>query len=120
MDIGSECQICKEEAIIPHYLPCEHIFCFICIIKHLRNTDSCPKCLQVFSRIDLKTNCKKYEIRKMPSLIFKRTETNLKKILKQYLVITEGSKRILEWRFMVLIDLFSLEEFKIDLWITVI
>ncbi|KAM0674491.1 E3 ubiquitin-protein ligase rad18 [Gurleya vavrai] len=55
------CSICKEEIYIPSEIPCSHIFCMLCIKKHLYKSNFCPTCF--FSPLhvnDIKSNTGTY------------------------------------------------------------
>jgi hypothetical protein len=42
--VDSSCSICLEDAVKPHELKCQHIFCHDCISAWLQNNRECPIC----------------------------------------------------------------------------
>lgn len=94
------CNICKEDLNVPHWLPCNHHFCYICIRRHLLNRNFCPQCLSYPLGIsDLKTNEIIHSDIKKPIYLFKSTQSTLKKELKRFRVSTEGNVDRLKWRY---------------------
>jgi hypothetical protein len=107
------CRICLENQDVPHSLPCSHSFCFFCISRHLRDNHFCPICFKTpFSKFDLKTECIKLRILDIPSPTGTLKEANMKKILKKYRILTDGSLSIISKRFMDLIEILYKEQFK--------
>lgn len=94
------CLICKSSCSIPHWLPCEHTFCFLCIRRHIEKRNFCPECLSSpYSPTDLRTNVKQYnKISKIP-IIINLNEQTLKKELKKYRVDIRGNKNMLDQRY---------------------
>lgn len=112
--MDNECYICYDKADIPHQLPCNHVFCFICILKHLRNSMVCPVCWSgFFSVVDLKTECKKNSSVKFPMLILKKNKANYLKMLKKYKLITEGdSVYVFRRRYRELMEQLMVNQFR--------
>ncbi|EEQ81837.1 hypothetical protein NCER_101577 [Vairimorpha ceranae BRL01] len=94
------CLICKSECSIPHWLPCKHIFCFLCIRRHIEKRNFCPECFKSpFSPADLRTNQKQYnKIDKLPILVQSREE-HLVRELKKRRANSSGSKSALMYRY---------------------
>ncbi|KAK6090461.1 hypothetical protein P3W45_000558 [Vairimorpha bombi] len=98
--MSDTCLICKSLYYIPHWLPCGHTFCFLCIRRHIEKRNFCPECLSSpYSPTDLCTNVKQFnKISKIP-IIINLNEQNLKKELKKYRVDIRGDKNILTQRY---------------------
>ncbi|KAI5169202.1 hypothetical protein PAEPH01_0524 [Pancytospora epiphaga] len=107
------CGICLEFLDIPHSLPCNHSFCFICIARHLSFRKFCPMCFSgTYGLNSLVTSHSRNNIPKLPDQIFKRTLSNYSRILKRYFVRTDGTLEQLESRFSELILQIMLEQFR--------
>ncbi|KAI4291569.1 hypothetical protein PAPHI01_0843 [Pancytospora philotis] len=107
------CGICKEALDVPHALPCEHSFCFLCIAKHLGLRDFCPTCRTGPYRMNaLSTAHVPMAVPRLPEQVFKRTEANYIKILKKHRVSTDGTYAQLEARFAELTRQVLLEQFR--------
>lgn len=107
------CTICKEKLEYPHWLPCSHSFCFICIRQHIEKRNFCPLCFQCpFSVSDLRTYEKQYEyIKKMPVILF-TNEIKLKKELKKYRFEINVNRHVLEQRYKEMCINVEFERFK--------
>lgn len=67
-----ECKICKDEIYNIAHLPCTHVYCVICIKRHLTTKNFCPECyLSPLHASDLTIQ---YTYRTSP--IFKHTQSN--------------------------------------------
>lgn len=113
MEEEPTCPICKDPADIPHTLPCNHIFCYLCIIKHIRTSSSCPSCSRgPFTFADLLTSCRRHAAVPMPAKAVRRTAAGYVKILKKYKIRTDGHSTRIIWRYNELIDQLSVEQFR--------
>lgn len=108
---NTECEICLEESEVPFYLEtCMHIFCYTCIVKHLRIKSFCPKCLIPANRFDLNTKLKKH--RTMPDYTSSKNCENKIKVLKKYKIDYNCSKKEIDVRFQDLLDILYKEQYK--------
>ncbi|EUB59638.1 Postreplication repair E3 ubiquitin-protein ligase [Echinococcus granulosus] len=50
-----ECPVCLDEFKHPVMPPCQHAFCFSCILKYIRESgEKCPICRTAFAEEDLR------------------------------------------------------------------
>ncbi|ORD95041.1 hypothetical protein ECANGB1_1682 [Enterospora canceri] len=104
------CLICKENIKIKAALPCECIFCHYCINKHLKRGRFCPGCYSNgITHLDIKVNKKKF---RTVQKITKKTEGNLKKVLKEHKIDVSGSKSMLRWRYDQLVCYLETQAYK--------
>ncbi len=110
----NNCFICYEEADIPHILPCSHIFCYICILRHLSDNTDCPVCRAgSFSSAELKTDCKKFSSIKNTLLVFKKNRNNYIKVLKEYKINTKGDDLVvLQLKYKELVNQLMVDQYR--------
>lgn len=98
-----QCLICKDEMQLPHYLPCDHRFCYICIKRHILKRPFCPSCLlEPIHTTEIKPlfEYPKNDLETVRKVLY-RTPTNaaLKKELKKLSLDTSGSINQMLWRY---------------------
>ncbi|WUR02927.1 E3 ubiquitin-protein ligase RAD18 [Vairimorpha necatrix] len=96
--MNSECTICKSQCVIPHWLPCSHKFCFLCIRRHLERRNFCPSCFKSpVSPSDLRTNEIQYnKIDKIPIIINNKEDQIIKELKRRRVDISGGRSTLLQ------------------------
>ncbi|KAK1349652.1 hypothetical protein CWI37_0678p0010 [Hamiltosporidium tvaerminnensis] len=111
------CLICKDDLVLPHKLPCNHIFCYICIKRHLTFRNFCPFCYKFpFHTTDLEKLDSNVVNTTLPNIkipLFKHmNEVLLKKELKKYMLNQDGGYQQMLWRMKEFHLIYSAEKMK--------
>lgn len=111
-----ECSICKDTIQLAHSLPCNDVFCYICIKRHLIIRSYCPLCFlsplnssDLINLEDIKENMLP-DIK--PSIKAKMNESVLRKLLKMYHLSTTGDYNRMVWRLKEYFLIYSAEKLK--------
>lgn len=111
--MNSICTICKDKLEFPHWLPCSHNFCFLCIRRHIEKRNFCPICFKCpFSVSDLRTYEKQNEVLKKMPVILTTNENKLKQELKKLRFDVNVDKHILDQRYKEMCINVEFERFK--------
>lgn len=92
------CFICKETADMPEKLKCGHVFCYLCVRRHLSTREFCPQCYVFIDVYDLSASNQKNDL---PSIkkVLNTSEKVLIKEMKKYKLDTSGDLKTLEERY---------------------
>ncbi|RVD90627.1 zinc finger domain-containing protein [Tubulinosema ratisbonensis] len=111
-----ECSICKEKIELPHMLPCNDTFCYLCIKRHLMLRSYCPVCFTMPVNSSDLISLVKNENNMLPEikvpLKFKQSESVLKRELKKYQLILTGDYNRMVWRLKEYFLIYSAEKLK--------
>lgn len=111
-----ECNICKEEIQLPHSLPCDDSFCYLCIKRHLRVRSYCPTCfLMPVNSSDLQCLIEKPK-NMLPELKVplkeNKNESVIKRKLKKFQLSESGDYNRMIWRLKEYYLIYSAEKLK--------